>query len=158
MMNCARLKNYSAKFSGKYGIMALPEQNSFVEYQKTAPEIHEFTILKTSRRAVDEFVAIMRTITDSYPPHTPIYVLLDNRQGEMPIHYLAQRLRETEKEYPNRGSIISASVVSHSVYMLFPVLEVALRVFAGHDTRRAFTDYDEARAWLITAWEASQSA
>lgn len=115
-------------------------------YHYNPAGFHEFTILQGSRRAVDEYAETLIRLVNQSP--TPIYILLDVSRAELPLHHLAARLRDVEKQCPQHQCIITAGVVTPTSYSLTSILEVAVSVFTRQDIRRFFTDYAEARYWL----------
>ncbi len=121
------------------------------KYSKIEPNIHEFIFTESSRKAVDEFIAIMQDIAANPAEGEIIHNLMDSSVGVQPIAYIFRRTRSMMKQFQSQSQSQSSSKLA----LILPTgplvqgVEMMLRSFPSLQTRIFKPgERDKAILWL----------
>lgn len=114
--------------------------------------MHIFTYTEASRSAVDAYMAHLREVLKTTPPHTKlIRILTDSSQcpKAQPLVYMMTQLREIDKNYPQRPLVRNASLFDGGV--ISSITDSLFSTFSRRDKFRVFkpSQREQAVAWLM---------
>lgn len=117
-----------------------------VSWRQRNPIAYELAIFETSERTVNLFRDTVENVTRSHPVGTPLFFVLDLREGELPLPYLVPRLREAQQNIATRGDFTWAIIIHKRPFVA--MLESILQTLVKRDKRVYFAEYEPAVAWL----------
>lgn len=124
------------------------------EYRLLDNGIHEFTLLASSRSAVDQlYEHILEAIRNSPQDKTFRCIIDQSQLSDLPpVRYLSGRVKDIDKHFPSRAPGRNAIVSRGGA--LVSILDTMVTIFArrGTDKVRFFTpdDREKAEDWLLS--------
>jgi hypothetical protein len=121
----------------------MSEIKSGCEYRVLDNGIHEVVLTDFSRAGADAYYMVMRQINDNLPPGETALVLVDARQGMMPINYTFGRFRDGTHWSENFrvATLLQSGVMNNvigNMMRMFP--RIGLRLFTP-DKRETAIDW-----------------
>ena len=127
------------------------KENTRLVYTKIEPNIHYFKMAEASRKAVDEYIAILETLIQNYAEGEVMHTLMDSSVGAQPLSYIFSQIRNLLKQYPKqtRHQTESKLALILPAGPLVHLIEGLLRSFPQLRTRIYSPGEDhKAIAWL----------
>ena len=79
-----------------------------ITYTRIEPNIHYFLMKESSRKAVDEFIAVLESSIEDVEGQL-MHTLMDSSVGVQPLRYIFAQLHTSMKRYPEENRIQSKS-------------------------------------------------
>lgn len=127
----------------------------FVYHYNAAQNVHELTFLKSSRRAVDEFIEALNQIDDMLAERstqTLTHFWVDIRQsGVPPVIYTSQAIRNWMAQAKHRCKTRVAVLYADALLVTIIANMAMLLTQRSHDELKFFTRYEDEKAqvWLL---------
>lgn len=124
------------------------------EYRLLDSGIHEFTLLTSSRKAVDQlYEHIVEAIRNSPQDETFRCIIDQSQLSDLPpVRYLSGRVKDIDKDFPSRAPGRNAIISRGGA--LISILDTMVTIFArrGTDKVRFFRaeEREKAEGWLLS--------